>query len=70
MKLPDAEQLCQQLARELAPRVAPRTAMIGIHTGGAWLEGDGERWDLVRWSEEPVGGEQLEDHSAHDVTGG
>jgi pyrimidine operon attenuation protein/uracil phosphoribosyltransferase len=37
MKLPDAEQLCEQLARELKPRVGPKTAMIGIHTGGAWL---------------------------------
>lgn len=37
MKLPDAEELCVQLARELKPRLGPRTAMIGIHTGGAWL---------------------------------
>jgi pyrimidine operon attenuation protein/uracil phosphoribosyltransferase len=37
MKLPDAEALCEQLARELEPRIGPRTAMIGIHTGGAWL---------------------------------
>jgi pyrimidine operon attenuation protein/uracil phosphoribosyltransferase len=37
MKLPDAEQLCEQLARELKPIIGPRTAMIGIHTGGAWL---------------------------------
>lgn len=39
------------------------------NTGGAWLEGDGDRWELVRWSEDPVGGEHLEDHTAHDVTG-
>jgi pyrimidine operon attenuation protein / uracil phosphoribosyltransferase len=37
MKLPEAEALCEQLARELKPRVGARTAMIGIHTGGAWL---------------------------------
>ena len=37
MKLPEAEALCEQLARELAPRIGPRSAMIGIHTGGAWL---------------------------------
>jgi len=37
MKLPEAEQLCEQLARELAPLVGPKSAMIGIHTGGAWL---------------------------------
>jgi len=37
MKLPDAEALCEQLVRELAPRIGTNTAMIGIHTGGAWL---------------------------------
>jgi pyrimidine operon attenuation protein/uracil phosphoribosyltransferase len=37
MNLPDAEKLCEVLARELAPRIGPKTAMIGIHTGGAWL---------------------------------
>ncbi len=35
--LPDAEALCAELARALAPRVTASTAMIGIHTGGAWL---------------------------------
>ena len=35
--LPDAEKLCAQLAKELAPRVQPSTAMVGIHTGGAWV---------------------------------
>ena len=37
MKLPDAEALCAGLARELKPRVGPNTAMVGLHTGGAWL---------------------------------
>jgi pyrimidine operon attenuation protein/uracil phosphoribosyltransferase len=37
MTLPDAEQLCQQLAVQLKPRIGAKTAMIGIHTGGAWL---------------------------------
>jgi pyrimidine operon attenuation protein/uracil phosphoribosyltransferase len=37
MKLPEAERLCEELARELKPRIGPRSAMIGIHTGGAWL---------------------------------
>ena len=37
MKLPDAEALCERLVRELAPRIGTNTAMIGIHTGGAWL---------------------------------
>ena len=36
MKLPDAEALCAGLARELEPRVGPNTAMVGLHTGGAW----------------------------------
>jgi len=35
--LPDAEALCAELVRALAPRVSPSTAMVGIHTGGAWL---------------------------------
>jgi pyrimidine operon attenuation protein/uracil phosphoribosyltransferase len=35
--LPDAEKLCEQLARELKAQVRPSTAMVGIHTGGAWV---------------------------------
>ena len=35
--LPDAEALCDKLARELQARVRPSSAMVGIHTGGAWL---------------------------------
>jgi pyrimidine operon attenuation protein / uracil phosphoribosyltransferase len=35
--LPDAEKLCEQLARELKSVVKPATAMVGIHTGGAWV---------------------------------
>jgi pyrimidine operon attenuation protein/uracil phosphoribosyltransferase len=35
--LPDAEKLCEQLARELKAVVTPATAMVGIHTGGAWV---------------------------------
>jgi pyrimidine operon attenuation protein/uracil phosphoribosyltransferase len=35
--LPDAEALFSRLAAELKPLVKPATAMIGIHTGGAWL---------------------------------
>jgi pyrimidine operon attenuation protein / uracil phosphoribosyltransferase len=35
--LPDAEQVCEALASELRGIVGPRTAMIGIHTGGAWV---------------------------------
>jgi pyrimidine operon attenuation protein / uracil phosphoribosyltransferase len=35
--LPDAEALCKSLAASLAPRIGPASAMIGIHTGGAWV---------------------------------
>ena len=35
--LPEAEALCDKLARELRARVRPASAMVGIHTGGAWL---------------------------------
>ena len=36
-RLPDAEALCTQLAAQLKPALKATTAMIGIHTGGAWL---------------------------------
>ena len=51
-KLPEAEQLCEQLARELKPQVGARTAMIGIHTGGAWLA---ERLHAMLDLREPLG---------------
>ena len=35
--LPDAEKLCEQLAGALRAAVKPTTAMVGIHTGGAWV---------------------------------
>jgi pyrimidine operon attenuation protein / uracil phosphoribosyltransferase len=37
MSLPDAERLCEQLAAQLKPHLGAKSAMIGIHTGGAWL---------------------------------
>ncbi len=37
MHLPDAEALCAQLAERLRPALSASSAMIGIHTGGAWL---------------------------------
>ena len=37
MSLPDAEGLCEKLVEELRPALGPKSAMIGIHTGGAWL---------------------------------
>src|SRR3954462_13815667 len=36
-KLPDAEALIVTLAALLKPHVGPSTAMIGLHTGGAWV---------------------------------
>jgi pyrimidine operon attenuation protein/uracil phosphoribosyltransferase len=35
--LPDADALCARLAAELRGRIGPASAMVGIHTGGAWV---------------------------------
>jgi len=51
-QLPDAEKLCAQLAAELRPRIGPKTAMIGIHTGGAWVA---ERLHALLGLPEPLG---------------
>jgi pyrimidine operon attenuation protein/uracil phosphoribosyltransferase len=51
-QLPDVEKLCTQLAAELTPRIGPKTAMIGIHTGGAWLA---ERLHSLLKLPEPLG---------------
>ena len=37
MQLPDPERLLAQLAEQLRPRVNPSTALVGIHSGGAWI---------------------------------
>lgn len=50
--LPDAEELCEQLARELKAQVKASTAMVGIHTGGAWLA---ERLHAALGVQEPLG---------------
>ncbi|MCB1959416.1 MAG: bifunctional pyr operon transcriptional regulator/uracil phosphoribosyltransferase PyrR [Rhodocyclaceae bacterium] len=34
---PDAEALLDRLVEQIAPHVTDRTALVGIHTGGAWL---------------------------------
>jgi pyrimidine operon attenuation protein/uracil phosphoribosyltransferase len=36
-QLPDAEVLLQQLAQSLRPLINKDTALVGIHSGGAWL---------------------------------
>jgi probable phosphoglycerate mutase len=41
-----------------------------LNTGGVLLDGDRESgWRLLDWSAEPLGGADLEDATAHDVTG-
>jgi pyrimidine operon attenuation protein / uracil phosphoribosyltransferase len=51
-KLPDAEALCGQLVERLRPALTVSTAMIGIHTGGAWLA---ERLHAALGLKEPLG---------------
>jgi pyrimidine operon attenuation protein/uracil phosphoribosyltransferase len=50
--LPDAEALCATLAASLAPRIGPASAMVGIHTGGAWVA---ERLHAALGLKEPLG---------------
>jgi pyrimidine operon attenuation protein/uracil phosphoribosyltransferase len=37
MPIPDAEDLLAVLVAQMRPNVTPDTALVGIHTGGAWL---------------------------------
>jgi pyrimidine operon attenuation protein/uracil phosphoribosyltransferase len=37
MQLPDAEQLLTKLAEDIRPLLTENTALVGIHSGGAWL---------------------------------
>ncbi|MGH8743930.1 MAG: bifunctional pyr operon transcriptional regulator/uracil phosphoribosyltransferase PyrR [Burkholderiales bacterium] len=37
MNLPDAEQLLNQLAAQIRPQLQAESALIGIHSGGAWI---------------------------------
>lgn len=37
MQLPDAEQLLTLLIEKIRPDITDSTAVVGIHTGGAWL---------------------------------
>ena len=50
--LPDAEKLCGELTRALKPHVKAGTAMVGIHTGGAWVA---ERLHAALKLKEPLG---------------
>ncbi len=51
-KLPDAEALLSKLVAQLKPQVTPATAMIGLHTGGAWLA---ERLHSMLRLKDPIG---------------
>jgi broad specificity phosphatase PhoE len=56
------------LAARLHPHVS--TELRIMNTGMGLLEGDPDTgWELVRWSSEPLGGLELEDLQAHDITG-
>ena len=56
------------LAAGLDPGIS--TELRILNTGLCVLEGSPETgWDLTRWSGEPLGGPQLADLQAHDVTG-
>lgn len=56
------------LAAGLDPEVS--TELRIMNTGAGVLEGDpGTGWELARWSSEPLGGLELADAKAHDVTG-
>lgn len=35
--LPDAEAQCAELAELIRPQLRPNTALVGIHSGGAWI---------------------------------
>ncbi|MGZ8962012.1 MAG: bifunctional pyr operon transcriptional regulator/uracil phosphoribosyltransferase PyrR, partial [Methylophilaceae bacterium] len=35
--LPDAETLLGTLAEQIKPLIKPGTALVGIHSGGAWI---------------------------------
>ena len=51
-RLPDAETLLPKLAAELRAHVTPASAMIGLHTGGAWLA---ERLHPLLGLKDPLG---------------
>lgn len=56
------------LATGLAPSAAIDLSIM--NTGMGLLEGDPTTgWELIRWTTEPLGGLDLEDGDAHDITG-
>ena len=52
MPLPDAEQLVLDLARQIKPHLTAPCALVGIHSGGAWLA---ERLRQILGGDLPLG---------------
>jgi len=52
MQLPDAEQLLETLAEQIHPLLRENTALVGIHSGGAWLA---ERLQAMLGGDIPLG---------------
>ncbi len=52
MQLPDAENLLDVLVEQMRPHVDESTALVGIHTGGAWLA---ERLHAALCLQQPLG---------------
>lgn len=52
MQLPDAETLILDLARQIKPQLKTPCALVGIHTGGAWLA---ERLQEILGGDLPLG---------------
>jgi pyrimidine operon attenuation protein/uracil phosphoribosyltransferase len=52
MQLPDAEHLLAELAENIRPLLGTNTALVGIHSGGAWLA---ERLRVMLGGEIPLG---------------
>ena len=51
-RLPDAEALLPKLAADLKAHITPASAMIGLHTGGAWVA---ERLHPLLGLKDPLG---------------
>lgn len=52
MNIPDAEQLLAALADKIRPVLSDNIALVGIHSGGAWLA---ERLQTMLGGEVPLG---------------
>ena len=52
MQLPDAEKLAKAMAQQLEPCLGANSALVGMHTGGAWLA---ERIHVLLGRKVPLG---------------